>query len=134
VVCLVDDKELADPEKGMFKAEIEWLGGQGVKVERIPVKLGGWPNTADVQRFLDLVGKKENQPVLIHCAQGVRRTGMFVAAYQESVEGVDKEKVKAEMPTFGHSRRTVKDIERFVEVYDAKGRVVTVGLEQSEEE
>ena len=134
VICLVDDKELADPEKRMFNAEIDWLGKRGVRVERIAVKLGGWPTTGDVRKFLEIVATPERQPVLIHCAQGVRRTGMFVAAYQESVLGVDKEKVKAEMPTFGHSRRTVKDIERFVEVYDPKERAVMAELEQSSEE
>ncbi|HYE17763.1 MAG TPA: tyrosine-protein phosphatase [Tepidisphaeraceae bacterium] len=133
VVCLVDDNELADPKKQMFKAEIEWCAANGVKVERIPVKLGGWPTTADVQKFLDIVAEPENQPVMVHCAQGVRRTGMFVAAYQESVEGKGKEQIKKDMPTFGHSRRTVKDIERFVDVYDGKERAVTATLEPSKE-
>jgi hypothetical protein len=41
--------------------------------------------------------------------------------------------VKANLLTFGHSQRTVKDVERFVDVYDAKDRAVTAQLEQSEE-
>jgi hypothetical protein len=38
------------------------------------------------------------------------------------------------MLSFGHSDRTVKDVERFIGVYDAKDRVVTAQLEPSKEE
>lgn len=133
VVSLIDDQELADPKKGQFAAETELLKQQGVRLVRIPVKLGGWPSTEDVRKFLEVAQAKENQPVLVHCAQGVRRTGMMVAAFQESVLGFDDAKAKSAMLTFGHSQRTVKDVERFIEVYDAKERRVTRQLEQSEE-
>jgi protein tyrosine/serine phosphatase len=133
VVCLVDDQELADPLKPMFAEEMDWCRRQGVNVVRIPVRLGGWPTTQDVRNFLDVVREKQNQPVLVHCAQGVRRTGMFVAAYQESVLGWDDARVKSNLLSFGHSQRTVKDVQRFVDVYDAKDRTVTAQLEQSEE-
>ena len=133
VVCLVDDNELADPSKAMFGQEMQWLNERGIKIERIAVKLGGWPTSDDVRRFLDMVQEKQNQPVVVHCAQGVRRTGMFVAAFQESVLGWDDTRVKKEMLTFGHSQRTVKDVERFIDVYDAKGRTVTAELPMSKE-
>jgi len=134
VVSLIDDRELVDPTKPQFAQEIELLKRQGVKVVRIPVKLGGWPSTEDVRRFLEVVRAKENQPVLVHCAQGVRRTGMMVAAYQESVLGFDDAKAKAELLNFGHSQRTTKDVERFIQVYDAKAKVVTAQLEASNED
>jgi len=133
VVCLVDDNELADPSKGMFKEELEWLKGRGIRVERIAVTLGGWPASEHVRRFLAVVEEKDNQPVVVHCAQGVRRTGMFVAAFQESVLGWDDARAKKEMLTFGHSQRTVKDVERFIDVYDGKARVVTAELPMSNE-
>src|SRR3954462_14370527 len=53
VVCLVDDQELADPRKPMFAQELDWCRQQGVNVVRIPVRLGGWPTTEDVRKFLD---------------------------------------------------------------------------------
>ena len=133
VVSLIDDQELADPSKPMFAEELDWCKQQGVKVVRIPVRLGGWPKTQDLRKFLEVVQEKQNQPVLVHCAQGVRRTGMFVAAFQETVLGWDDAKVKANLLTFGHGHRTVKDVERFVDVYDAKEKAVTAPLEQSEE-
>ena len=133
VVSLIDDQEFADPTKPQFGEEMVLCSRRGVKFVRVPVKRGGWPTTEDVRKFLDIVAKKENQPVLVHCAQGVRRTGMMVAAFQESLLGWDDAKAKAAMLTFGHSERTVKDVERFIGVYDAKERKVTAQLEPSQE-
>src|SRR5213079_2639054 len=103
------------------------------KFSNIPVKLGGWPTTANVKEFLSLAQNKSLQPVLVHCAQGVRRTGMMVAAYQMSVLGWDKDKTKAAILTFGHSDRTVNDVKRFIDVYDPKTQTVTEKLPQSSE-
>ena len=64
VICLIDDQELADPAKPQFRQEMDFLKQKSVRVERVPIALGGWPATPDVQRFLDLVNDKNNQPVL----------------------------------------------------------------------
>jgi hypothetical protein len=143
VVSLVDDREVADPEKPQFKREIEAYapGGGGVTssserppvVVRVPVKLGGWPEGDEVERFLAVAQDPANQPVMVHCAQGVRRTGMMVAAYQMSVLGYDKARAEREMMTFGHSDRTVNDVRRFIENYDPKTRRMTVALPPSKE-
>jgi protein tyrosine phosphatase (PTP) superfamily phosphohydrolase (DUF442 family) len=134
VVCLIDDQELADSKKPQFAKEMEFCQKQGVAVVRIPIKLGGWPVTADVRKFLETVQNKDRQPVMVHCAQGVRRTGMMVAAFEESDLGWDAEKAKTSILTFGHSERTAKDVEQFIGVYDAKERMVTAQLEQSKED
>ncbi len=49
---------------------------------------------------------------------------MMVAAYQMSVMGYDKQRAKSELQTFGHSRRTVGDIEKFIDLYDPQTREV----------
>ena len=124
VVSLIDDNELADDTKPQFAAEANFLERKGVRLERIPVTLGGWPTQADVDRFLQVASDPANQPVLVHCAQGVRRTGMMVAAYQMKHLGYDKERAKAELLAFGHSDRTVNDVKRFIDGYDpATGKV-----------
>jgi protein tyrosine phosphatase (PTP) superfamily phosphohydrolase (DUF442 family) len=133
VVALIDDNEIADPAKPEFKAELETLKQQGITLERIPVTLGGWPTTADVQKFLAVATNPAKQPVLVHCAQGVRRTGMMVAAYQESVLGYDSERAKREILRFGHSDRSIGDVRKFIDVYDPGKREVTQQLAMSKE-
>lgn len=124
VVSLNDPIEVADPAKPQFKEEEQYLAEQGVRLVRIPVTLGGWPSSRDVQAFLDAAAQPGNQPVLVHCAQGVRRTGMFVAAYQLSVEHYDKAKAKAAIQSFGHSEKTLDDIRKFIDAYDPQSRTL----------
>ena len=57
----------------------------------------------------------------------------MAAAYQMSVLGYDKERVKKEMLTFGHSDRTVGDIKRFVDNYDPGTKRMTTQLPPSKE-
>jgi protein tyrosine/serine phosphatase len=120
VVCLLDDAELADPAKPMFAQEMSYLQQHGVRVERIAVPLGGWPTSEQVKQFLDLVQKPENQPVLVHCAQGMRRTGMMAAAYQQSVLKMDDAKARDAVLMFGRkdTSRSVVDIRNFIDAYD----------------
>ena len=127
VVCLVDDNEVASKDKPQFAQEFEYLKEQGIRLERIPIPLGGWPTSDDVRNFVRLVSQPQNQPVLVHCAQGVRRTGMMVAAYQLSVDPqhYDKEKAKAAILTFGHSERTAADVKKFIDGYDPATQTAT---------
>ena len=133
VVSLVDDDEVNNPEKPQFDYEKDYLDSRGVKLERIPVKLGGWPTKADVDRFLKIANDPERQPVLVHCAQGVRRTGMMVAAYQMSQMGYDKERAKSAILGFGHSDRTTNDVRRFIDGYDPATGAVPENLMPSTE-
>lgn len=133
VVSLIDDRERTDPRKPQFLFEEQALAERGIKLERIPVKLGGWPTRADVDRFLKIANDPANQPVLVHCAQGVRRTGMMVAAYQQAILGLDDAKAKESILDFGHSDRTVNDVKRFIDGYDPKTGQVPEGYASSKE-
>lgn len=133
VVSLIDENELADRRKPQLGAEAELCSEHGVTLDRIPVKLGGWPTSDDIRKFLAIVTDRQNQPVLVHCAQGVRRTGIFVAAYEESVLGWDKAKTKAAVASFGHRTDTVNDIKRFIDRYDPKSETVPDDLGKGSE-
>lgn len=128
VVSLIDENEVHDPSKPQFAQEQLYLADHSVGYQRIPVKLGGWPTSADVQTFLQTMDDPARQPVLLHCAQGVRRTAMFVAAYQESVLGYEKQKAKDAILSFGHSDKTIDDIVRFIDNYDPKTRTISPEL------
>lgn len=128
VVSLIDSREMANPNKPQLAREESLCAERGIKLVRIPVTLGGWPASEDVRKFLATVEDKQNQPVLVHCAQGVRRTGFMVAAYQESVLGYDPSKAKDAIIAFGHTGKTIDDIKRFVDHYDPKGQTITGDL------
>jgi protein tyrosine/serine phosphatase len=130
VVSLVDDQEITQPP---FTDEMAYCKENGIEVIRLPVLLGGWPRGDQISQFLAIVTDPARQPVLVHCAQGVRRTGMMVAAYQRSVLGMDKDQTMAAMQTFGHSQRTVGDVQKFIETYDPVTKQMTQELPRSAE-
>lgn len=117
VVCLVIDAEVADTSKGDFQGEFALLKRDGIGLIRIPVKLGGPPTGPDIQRFLAVVNDTSKQPVLVHCAQGVVRTGMMVAAYQKEVLGYDKQQALAAVNIFGKGQERGVRVRWFIENY-----------------
>lgn len=125
IISLCDEKEYLKPP---LNQEIEFLTHTKAKFFSIPVRLGGYPNTEQVRQFLKTVEDARRQPYIVHCAQGIRRTGMMVAAYQMSVLGWTKEQAKGNIKAFGHSERTIGDIKRFIDVYDPATRTVTQDL------
>ena len=133
VVSLVDENEEADENKPQFQSEKEFLEKKGIRLERIPVRLGGWPTKNDVDHFFEIVNDPQNQPVLVHCAQGVRRTGFMAAAYQMKQMGYDKERAKQAILRFGHSDRTANDVIRFIDGYDPATGTVPENLMPSNE-
>jgi protein tyrosine/serine phosphatase len=128
VISLLDSQELADPKKPQFASEEKLCADRGIKLQRIPVALGGWPTSQDIQTFLKIVGQKENQPVLVHCAQGVRRTGFFVGAFEASVLGYNKGHVENDILSFGHGSSTIDQIKKFIEAYDPKTQTIPADL------
>jgi protein tyrosine phosphatase (PTP) superfamily phosphohydrolase (DUF442 family) len=123
VVMLNDDAELqTDP----FKSEPDFCREHRISLVRIPIPLGGRPTSADIQKFLDTVNTQENQPVLVHCAQGVRRTAMMVAAYQETTLHFTPDQAKAAILPWGRKpgSRTLADIRSFIDAYDPQARTI----------
>jgi protein tyrosine/serine phosphatase len=130
VVSLVDDQEIT---QSPFTDELAYCKAHGIDVVRLPVPLGGWPRGDQISRFLAIADDPARQPVLVHCAQGVRRTGMMVAAYELSVLKLDKDQAVAAIKGFGHSDRTLGDVKRFIEVYDPQTQQMTSDLPHSQE-
>jgi protein tyrosine/serine phosphatase len=130
IVSLVDDQEIVHSP---FTEELAYCKSHGIDVVRIPVPLGGWPEADQVSQFLAITADPARQPVLVHCAQGVRRTGMMVAAYELSVMKLSKDQALDAIQGFGHSDRTTGDIKRFIETYDPDAQRMTTQLPRSTE-
>ena len=130
IVRLIDDTEAA---KEPFTSEAAYCRDHNITMLAIPIKLGGWPNSDQVRQFIQLTQDPAHQPVLVHCAQGVRRTGMIVAAYQRAALGWDAKKATDAMLSFGHSQRTIKDVQKFIEVYDPQTGTVPEDLPVGQE-
>ena len=125
IVRLIDE---AEQQTEPFVSEMAYCKAHAITVVELPIKLGGWPMSEQVDAFLNIATDPNRQPVIVHCAQGVRRTGMMVAAYQRSILGHDVARAKTEMLTFGHSQRTVGDVMKFIDVYDPKQRTLPTTL------
>jgi protein tyrosine phosphatase (PTP) superfamily phosphohydrolase (DUF442 family) len=124
VVMLVSDEEARQQP---FAAEAAFCTSNGIRLVHIPVGLGKRPATADVQRFLTIAQDRGNQPVLVHCAQGVRRTGMMTAAYQRTAMGYDETKAKASVLLWGRRPERLDDVRGFIDDYDPVTRTVGSG-------
>jgi protein tyrosine phosphatase (PTP) superfamily phosphohydrolase (DUF442 family) len=122
IISLVSDEEYTSAR---FAPAIAAARTGGIQTLRVPIPLGGWPTTEDLHQFLALATDPANQPAIVHCREGVRRTGMLISAYRITVMGMSKDKAKAAIETFGHSRRSIGDIERFIDLYDPATRSVT---------
>jgi len=118
----VSDQEYASAR---FAPPIAAARARGIQTLRVPIALGGWPTTQDIQQFLALATDPANQPAIAHCREGVRRTGMLVSAYRISVMGMSKDQAKAAIETFGHSRRSIGNIEKFIDLYDPVTRSIS---------
>ena len=129
VIAVVDEKEFAEPE---FVAAREVVQSRGLEFHWIPIRAGWYPTAEQVREFLKIASDPAKQPVLYHDDEGIRRAGMMMAAYQESVLGFDDAKTKAAIEAFGHSDRTVDEVRRFIDVYDpVKGLTVDLNAERA---
>lgn len=115
IISLIGDDEVVSAR---FAPALAACRSAGAQTLRVPIVLGGWPTTENIDQFLKIVRDPANLPALIHCREGVRRTGMMASVYRMCVLGYDKNTTRSLVETFGHSQRTVTDIARFIELFD----------------
>lgn len=121
VVSLLDADEAG---REPWSAEPRWCREAGVELVRIPITRGARPDAGHVARFLAVLEKKGSTgPVLLHCAQGVRRTGMMVAAYDQSVRGMDDVAARDAILAFGKTGNTYRDLVQFIDDYEPGRRI-----------
>jgi protein tyrosine/serine phosphatase len=121
VVCLVTDQEVNDPSDGAFRGEFALLKKDGIKLDRIPMRPDAPPTQAQMDEFLRIVMDKKNQPVIVHCAQGVVRTGMMVAAYERNVLGYNRQQALDAVNIFGKGHERADEVRAFINAYYKSG-------------
>jgi protein tyrosine phosphatase (PTP) superfamily phosphohydrolase (DUF442 family) len=122
VIATVDQQEYNEPE---FVQGREYAKAHGLEYVWIPIRAGWYPTADQVKQFLAIATDPAKQPVLYHDDEGIRRAGMMMAAYQESVLGYDDANAKAAIQAFGHSDRTIDEVREFIDAYDpVKGLTV----------
>jgi protein tyrosine phosphatase (PTP) superfamily phosphohydrolase (DUF442 family) len=73
----------------------------GLRYYNVPLKWYGRPKDEQVKRVLEIINAPENQPVFVHCAHGVDRTGLIVAVYRIAQDGWTSAQAKREAKRFG---------------------------------
>ena len=122
IVAIVVEQEYNEPEIAEARAIAR---RRGMEYHWIPIMAGAYPTAEDVRRFLAIAADPSKQPVFYHDDEGIRRAGMMMAAYQETVMGYDDARAKAAIRAFGHSDRTIGDVRAFIDAYDPKAGLTT---------
>jgi Uncharacterized protein conserved in bacteria len=100
VVNLIARGELKDDS--WYDREKEIVDKLGLEFVDIPMGSGCPPQPEQVRQFLRIATDPDKQPVLVHCEQGVVRTGMMVSVYEVMELKRDPDQVYDTLPMFGH--------------------------------
>jgi tyrosine-protein phosphatase SIW14 len=75
---------------------------------------GEIPAEQAVREFLDVMDRKENHPVLVHCFAGIHRTGTMCAIFRMEFQGWTPERAMSEMQLYGFAP---EDMHQHIAVY-----------------
>ena len=111
-----------------FHSDRDEIGNTGLAYEHMYTKT--WHiEEKEIVRFLQIVSDPDRTPALVHCMQGVDRTGTMCAIYRIVVEGWDKKEAIAEMKAIGHNK-IWKNLPRLIEKLDVEDIKKKAGLDK----
>lgn len=85
-----------------YEMEESFCKANGMNFFHIPLRGNQPPSDEQLEEWLDILSDPANYPILVHCAQGVVRTGIMTAIYQIEFLGEDNRKVWEDLPRYGH--------------------------------
>jgi tyrosine-protein phosphatase SIW14 len=91
------------------KAIVEKLG---IRFINIPMAGNTEQDIDTIERCLDIINDKSNQPIFVHCRAGKDRTGMIFAAYRVKYEHWSLEDALLEMLVYGYDRNCCLNLEK----------------------
>jgi len=74
----------------------------GLNYINIPMHPSKPPSSSQIANFFNVIDKRENLPVFVHCMQGKDRTGIMTALYRIKYNGWDYDKAYHEMKDKGY--------------------------------
>ena len=77
--------------------ESAFAARHGLRLFSLDLSATRAPSDADVERFLAILDDPENHPLLVHCRNGVDRTGYMLALYRTHEAGWDADRAAREM-------------------------------------
>ena len=97
------------PQPNWYEMEQSFCEAKGLNFFHIPM-LGKRPPTDEqLEKWLAILSDQANHPILVHCAQGVTRTGVMVGTYQIEFQGSPNKDVWKNLPRFGRDFDTPPD-------------------------
>ena len=99
-LCLPSEK--MSLKNNNYLNEREICQEHGVKLVYLPMTGNTPPTGEQVDEWNSLLRDSNNLPILVHCAQGVTRTGTMVAIYDMDLLHKSNKKAMAELTMFDH--------------------------------
>lgn len=94
------------PGDSQQEMERELARARGVEIIRIPMPGDGCGKYEDIFRAARILGDASKQPILVHCAAGVHRTGATVATYRMLYQGWDFDRAMQEQVDHGYRAKS----------------------------
>ena len=99
-LCLPSEEESLNNDN--FLTEQRICRDNSVKLIYLPM-LGNTPPTQEqIDQWLNLLKDGNSLPVLVHCAQGVTRTGTMIAIYEMEFLHKSNKEAMSQLSIFGH--------------------------------
>jgi len=98
-------------EKGRNRKEAKFLEKLGIKFINVPMNPTKEQSAEVIEKCLQIINDKENQPILVHCHSGKDRTGLIFAAYRIKYDNWSLEDAIMEMLVYGYNRPVFFNLE-----------------------
>jgi tyrosine-protein phosphatase SIW14 len=108
IVDLVGEKR----DRSEVQNEVEFSRKNGIQYLHLPLPGAAVGIEDHVNRFLSVLDDPRNRPVLVHCWQGVTRTGIMVAVFRMEYQGVENREALEGLHAFGKTVEQFKPTER----------------------
>jgi tyrosine-protein phosphatase SIW14 len=97
IISLANEKKYVEPERAAAKR-------LGLNFIYIPMSAWKQPSQNQIDSFLSVVDREDQQPIFVHCLHGEDRTGAMVAIYRIQHDGWAEDKAYDEMLSKGFHR------------------------------